>query len=217
MHDKSALTTGASTGLGALLPERLAREGWRHVLLNCRAASSGAVLGRLKALAPPRQVEVVPAGLADRDAVTAAAWAIAARHPRIDVLFNNAAVLLGELRYSKHDAAQSKLALTTLTNAPALEVQRAGIILCSVDPGGKRTKMTAGSGMPRFMRPIERMLFKLPEHGTRLIYDAALSADLGDQSSIYLENGKIKALPQDARDQAVQAAVVTPCPELTQL
>lgn len=67
---------------------------------------------------------------------------------------------------------QSKLALTTLTNALAPDYGKRGIALRSVDPGGNRTKMTAGGGMPWPLGYFNRF-FQSPEKGARLIREPA--------------------------------------------
>ena len=83
-----AVITGASSGLGALFAERLARKG--HSLVLC-----GRDLGRLAAVreavarvAPGVDVELVAADLADEAGVEALLAALAGR--MIDVLVNNA-------------------------------------------------------------------------------------------------------------------------------
>jgi NAD(P)-dependent dehydrogenase (short-subunit alcohol dehydrogenase family) len=99
---KTAVVTGASAGIGAELAVLLARDGFDLVLVNRSRASSADILARLGRDSPAASVEVVEADLADGDQVRAAAEAVARRAPRLDVLFNNAGVLLGEKRMSRH-------------------------------------------------------------------------------------------------------------------
>jgi NAD(P)-dependent dehydrogenase (short-subunit alcohol dehydrogenase family) len=273
---KTAVVTGASAGIGAELAVLLARDGFDLVLVNRSRASSADILARLGRDSPAASVEVVEADLADGNEVRAAAEAVARRAPRLDILFNNAGVLLGEKRMSKHGVemhaqvnllasymltrllaeplaaagdgrvvnvssgvvfmtgrlkvedlrdparfrrlvgpyGQSKLAVTTMTNALAPEYAERGVALRSVDPGGNRTKMTAGGGMPWPLNYFN-VFFKGPETGARLIRDAALDPGLGTRGGIFLSGGRVKDPPRDANDPAVQARLLALCRELT--
>lgn len=84
---KIIVITGAGVGLGRALARRLATEGDRVVLLGRTAATIDAVARELGAGAL-----AVACDVSSPDSVRAAFAAIAARHPRIDVLINNAAV-----------------------------------------------------------------------------------------------------------------------------
>src|SRR5207245_7654274 len=72
-----AVVTGASSGIGASLVDRLRRDGWRTVGLSRR---------------PSNADEHEECDVADRDSVTAAAGRLLERHPRIDLLVCNAGV-----------------------------------------------------------------------------------------------------------------------------
>jgi uncharacterized protein len=82
---KTAVVTGASSGIGEATARELARRGWRTVLVARRR-------DRLEQLASELGGEVEVADVADRDDVERAAAAILARHPRIDLLVNNAGI-----------------------------------------------------------------------------------------------------------------------------
>ena len=109
---------------------------------------------------------------------------------------------------------QSKLALTTLTNALAPDYGKRGIALRSVDPGGSRTKMTSGGGMPWPLGYFNRF-FQSPEKGARLIRDAGLDPALGRRGGLFLSGGRVKNPPRDADDGAVQTRLLALCRELT--
>ncbi len=276
MHDKLAVITGASSGLGMLLAERLVRDGWRLVLLNRSRERSRTALERLSAIDPNARVDVIEVDLADRDAIVRAAQTLIAEHPKIDALFNNAGVMLGDLRYSKQDYelhfqintlapyllsrllaaplmlaegtilnvssgmieragrldleelprpsrmrklvgpyAQSKLALTTMTNAMALEHDFDRVRLRSMTPGANRTDMTAGVGMPLLLRWLQPLLFKAPEIGAAEIQAAALDPKFGAHSGLYIAKGIVTTPPADANDPKVQAALLALCKECT--
>jgi NAD(P)-dependent dehydrogenase (short-subunit alcohol dehydrogenase family) len=80
-----AVVTGASSGIGVEIARLLAGRGDLCVLLARRAE-------RLEALAEELGGEAEPCDVSDRAAVEAVAARILERHPRIDVLVNNAGV-----------------------------------------------------------------------------------------------------------------------------
>jgi NAD(P)-dependent dehydrogenase (short-subunit alcohol dehydrogenase family) len=80
-----AVVTGASSGIGAEIARLLAARGDLCVLLARRA-------DRLEALADELGAEAEPCDVSDRAAVEAVAERVLARHPKIDVLVNNAGI-----------------------------------------------------------------------------------------------------------------------------
>jgi short-subunit dehydrogenase len=82
---KTAVVTGASSGIGEATARELARRGWRTVLVARRQ-------DRLEQLAAELGGEFEVADVSERDDVARAAGAILERHPRIDLLVNNAGI-----------------------------------------------------------------------------------------------------------------------------
>jgi NAD(P)-dependent dehydrogenase (short-subunit alcohol dehydrogenase family) len=80
-----AVVTGGSSGIGAAIARRLAREGWLCVLV-ARGAD------RLETVARELGAEAQACDVADRDAVERAAAAVMERHPAIRVLVNCAGI-----------------------------------------------------------------------------------------------------------------------------
>ncbi len=80
-----AVVTGASSGFGVEIARRLAARGDRCILLARRA-------DRLEALAAEIGGEAEPCDVSDRAAVEAVAARVLERHPKIDVLVNNAGI-----------------------------------------------------------------------------------------------------------------------------
>jgi short-subunit dehydrogenase len=78
-----AVVTGASSGIGEATARLLAERGWWCVLVARRE-------DRLRALEDEIGGEVERCDVADRDAVDALAARVLERHPRVDLLVNNA-------------------------------------------------------------------------------------------------------------------------------
>jgi NAD(P)-dependent dehydrogenase (short-subunit alcohol dehydrogenase family) len=90
---KTALVTGANSGIGYQAALELARHG-AHVLLGCRNAAKGkAALARLLAEAPGASAEVVELDMASLESIRAFAAAFALRGVKLDLLINNAGVM----------------------------------------------------------------------------------------------------------------------------
>jgi NAD(P)-dependent dehydrogenase (short-subunit alcohol dehydrogenase family) len=85
--------TGASSGIGLEASLALAAVGAR-VVMACRdPGRAGEALARVQAASPSAQVETLALDLASLASIRAAAAELRQRHPRIDVLINNAGVM----------------------------------------------------------------------------------------------------------------------------
>src|SRR6266581_3353337 len=93
-HGRLAVVTGANTGLGFETAQVLAARG-ASVVLAVRDTDKGkAAAARIAGAAPGANVTVQPLDLTSLDSIRAAAGELRARHPRIDLLINNAGVML---------------------------------------------------------------------------------------------------------------------------
>lgn len=91
--DKTAIVTGANSGIGYQAALELARHG-AHVLLGVRNAAKGqAALARLKAEVPGASAEAVELDMASLASIRAFAEAFLARGVALDLLINNAGVM----------------------------------------------------------------------------------------------------------------------------
>ena len=92
-HGRLAVVTGANTGLGFETAQVLAAHG-ASVVLAVRDTEKGKrAAARIAGTAPGANVMVQPLDLASLESIRAAAGELRARHPRIDLLVNNAGVM----------------------------------------------------------------------------------------------------------------------------
>ena len=129
-----ALITGASRGLGREVARRLAQQGY-SVLAGARSP---------KAMEALPGVEVLPLDVADEASVGAAAETVKARHGRLDVLVNNAGLMLDRL----HDAMELdhdtlRRTLETNTHGPLRMAQAFALLM---EPGGRIVNVSSGGG-----------------------------------------------------------------------
>lgn len=89
-----AVVTGANKGIGFETAAALADRGATVVLAVRDVAKGRAAADRITERSPYSAVEVVELNLASLDSVRAAADEIASGHPRLDLLINNAGVML---------------------------------------------------------------------------------------------------------------------------
>jgi NAD(P)-dependent dehydrogenase (short-subunit alcohol dehydrogenase family) len=91
---KTALVTGANSGLGYWTALHLGARG-AHVVLACRSpAKAQAALDDLRKAAPKASFELIALDLAHLDAVRASAEAFRSKHRRLDILCNNAGLAM---------------------------------------------------------------------------------------------------------------------------
>jgi NAD(P)-dependent dehydrogenase (short-subunit alcohol dehydrogenase family) len=93
MHGKTVVITGATSGIGQVAAETLARQGARIVFVARDAAKGQAMQDRLVRANPDAAHDWVRADLSTIAAMKAAGEALAAKAPHIDVLINNAGAI----------------------------------------------------------------------------------------------------------------------------
>jgi NAD(P)-dependent dehydrogenase (short-subunit alcohol dehydrogenase family) len=93
MHGRVVAITGTTTGTGHICARELARLGATLLLLNRESERSAASLEQLRREVPEGKFEAIACDLQRFASVKAAADAIKAKYPRLDVLCNNAAVM----------------------------------------------------------------------------------------------------------------------------
>lgn len=113
-----AVVTGGASGIGRAIAERLARDGFRVIVLDRN---------------PPAAGEWVEADLTDAAAVAGAGARVAALAGRVDLLVNNAGVLF-EHALPDQPLAELDLMLAVNVRAPILVTQA---LLPLIGPGGR--------------------------------------------------------------------------------
>jgi NAD(P)-dependent dehydrogenase (short-subunit alcohol dehydrogenase family) len=108
-HGRTAVVTGANSGLGLVTATALARHG-AHVVLAVRNTGAGEEAARRIG----GRVEVRELDLASLDSVRAFAAKLAADHPSIDLLVNNAGVVLLGPRRTSADGFELQLGTNML-------------------------------------------------------------------------------------------------------
>jgi NAD(P)-dependent dehydrogenase (short-subunit alcohol dehydrogenase family) len=98
---RTAIVTGANTGIGLETARMLALKG-ANVVLACRNPEKGAAaLARIRAENPKGETTLAALDLSDLDSVAAFATAFASTHARLDLLVNNAGVMIPPLGRTK--------------------------------------------------------------------------------------------------------------------
>lgn len=87
---KTAVVTGASSGIGLVVARELARDGWRVIAHGRDPARAERALAEIREAAPDAKVEMVLADLSVMAEAARLAEDIAGRTDRIDLLVNNA-------------------------------------------------------------------------------------------------------------------------------
>ena len=90
---KTAVVTGSNGGLGQENARALAAAGATVVVASRESEKTDRAVGELRDAVPEGRFEVVPLDLASLDSVREAAARIAADHPTLDILINNAGVM----------------------------------------------------------------------------------------------------------------------------
>jgi NAD(P)-dependent dehydrogenase (short-subunit alcohol dehydrogenase family) len=101
MKGKTVLVTGANTGIGFETAAELAKMGARVVITARDDAKGQAAVDAIKARTPDADVDSMHLDLSDLSDVRAFAAAFSAKHPKLDVLVNNAGLILDERALTK--------------------------------------------------------------------------------------------------------------------
>jgi NAD(P)-dependent dehydrogenase (short-subunit alcohol dehydrogenase family) len=113
MQGKTVLVTGATSGIGYIASRELARQGARMVLVSRSADKCAVTAAKLKNETGNEQVEFIAADLSTHVGVQEVAHEFKKKHPRLDVLLNNAGAMFMSRQVSK-DGIEMTFALNHL-------------------------------------------------------------------------------------------------------
>jgi NAD(P)-dependent dehydrogenase (short-subunit alcohol dehydrogenase family) len=117
MAQRTAIVTGASSGIGLALARLLGHEGHSLTIASRRAEKLDAARAELEA--EGLDVVAVAADVGDEEAIRSVVAAHRARHDRLDVLVNNAGVGMGQ---SLEELSTRRLDVQLATNLRALPI-----------------------------------------------------------------------------------------------
>ncbi|MEM9361445.1 MAG: SDR family NAD(P)-dependent oxidoreductase [Bacteroidota bacterium] len=261
MKNKNILLTGGHSGMGLELTKMLKDEGHKiGLILRNEKRKNDAI----RELGDSSQMDFFFANLSKREDIKRVSVDIKTVWTKIDVIFNNAGVLLDQLYFSDYGnelqleinalspylltqellpllgKAQNPLVVSTATaglqNKRSIDIQsfkkpkkftkltgsymdskltmvllmndlnskNENLRIVNVDPGVIKTKMTAGDGMPSWLKPIRNLLFKSPKEGAQKLYEAAFDSKYGGKG-IYVSKGKVKKMKIALNDEDLDA------------
>ncbi|WIM98924.1 SDR family NAD(P)-dependent oxidoreductase [Actinoplanes oblitus] len=140
---RTAVLTGAASGIGEQLAYGLAQRGSHLVLVDVDAARLDPVASRIRGAHPGLDVRTIVADLADRTAVQGVATRVRAEHPAIGLLINNAGIALGG-RFDQVSMEQFEQVLNVNFRAPLLLTHA---LLPSLESGGHLVNVSSLFGL----------------------------------------------------------------------
>ncbi len=142
LHQKLAVITGAGAGIGRASALRFAAEGATVVAVDREAAAAEETAQMIRAAGGRAEAEVVD--VAEPTAVALLFGTITARHPRLDVLFNNAGIVPGGTAETTSLEEWERALRVNLTSLylccrqaiPVMKQQGGGVILNTASVAG---------------------------------------------------------------------------------
>jgi NAD(P)-dependent dehydrogenase (short-subunit alcohol dehydrogenase family) len=113
MNEKTILITGATSGIGLVAAQELARLGARVIIVSRSAEKCARVVAQIKNETANEQMEFIAADLSTKQGVEYVANEFIKRHSKLDVLLNNAGAIFLSRQVSA-DGIEMTLALNHL-------------------------------------------------------------------------------------------------------
>ncbi len=185
MSKKIALVTGANRGIGRAIAERLAKDGFHCVLAVRRPENAETTLRAIGTAGG--SAEALQLDVTDTASIERAAAAFGQRHERLDVLINNAGIMVG-MPDTLLDAPDADIdrALATNTYGP-LRVTRAFLPWLRKSDSARVVNMSSRGGQIASITdpnsPLDQFqagpyrLSKLALNGVTVLLAKALAAD----------------------------------------
>ncbi|HLM27682.1 MAG TPA: oxidoreductase [Thermoleophilaceae bacterium] len=178
---RTAVVTGANSGLGAATARELARKG-ATVVLACRNTAKGdEAAAAIRDAAPGARVEVAKLDLADLTSVHAFAEGL--EHERLDLLINNAGLMAIPRRETK-DGFEMQLGTNHLGHFALT-----GLLLERMERGSEPRVVTLSSGAHRTVRGVnfgnlqgERHYFRWTAYGQSKLANLLFAFELQRRS-----------------------------------
>ncbi|MDI6100792.1 SDR family NAD(P)-dependent oxidoreductase [Actinoplanes sp. NEAU-A12] len=142
---RTAVLTGAASGIGEQLAYGLAHRGSDLVLADVDEGRLKPVAARISAAHPGLNVQTIIADLADRSAVDALATQVLNEHPAIGLLVNNAGIALGG-RFDQVSIDQFEQVMNVNFRAPML-LTHALLPSLTATPGGHLVNVSSLFGL----------------------------------------------------------------------
>ncbi|WP_307872708.1 SDR family NAD(P)-dependent oxidoreductase [Paractinoplanes ovalisporus] len=142
---RTAVLTGAASGIGEQLAYGLAVRGSHLVLVDVDATRLSPVADRIRAAHPALDVTPIVADLADRAQVDGVATQVLADHPAIGLLINNAGIALGG-RFDQVTVDEFEAVMNVNFRAPML-LTHALLPALTATPGGHLVNMSSLFGL----------------------------------------------------------------------
>ena len=212
----SALVTGASSGIGAVYADRLAKRGYDLILVARNGEKLKSLAARLTA-ETHRSVKVMPADLGDKVAL-AKIEAVLRDDPSISMLVNNAGTAsIAPLLNSDVDQMEAMIALnvTALTRltyaaAPAFVARGAGTIINIGSVVGvvpERLNGVYGATKAFVLALSQSLQHELADKGVRIqaVLPAATATDIWEKSGLH--HSKLPAGTVMSTEDMVDAAL----------
>jgi NAD(P)-dependent dehydrogenase (short-subunit alcohol dehydrogenase family) len=142
LQSKTILITGAGAGIGRASALRMAAEGAVVIAVDREAAAAEETAQMVRAAGGRAEPDV--ADVAEERAVALLFGTVTARHPRLDVLFNNAGIVLGGTAEDTSVEDWERTLHVNLTSmflccreaVPVMKRQRGGVILNTASVAG---------------------------------------------------------------------------------
>jgi NAD(P)-dependent dehydrogenase (short-subunit alcohol dehydrogenase family) len=156
LHDKVALVTGGGAGLGRSVAERYAREGARVVIAEIDRARGQDVESAIRRQGG--EAMFVHVDIGDEEQIRALIQIVREKYQRIDILQNNAAILLHSLECPVHELPVEIWDRTFRVNARGMFLVAKYVLQLMLEQGGGTIVMVGsptaingtGAGIPAY-------------------------------------------------------------------
>ena len=145
---KTAVVTGANSGIGFFAAQALARAGAEVILAVRNQARGEEAAARIRKEVPGAKLSVELGELSSLDSVRAMAASIAAKHPKIDILINNAALMMMPKRELTQDGFELQMGVNYLSHFALT-----GLLLPNLLAAPQARVVSLGSNSIRVSKP----------------------------------------------------------------